>query len=328
MKIKSLKLSICITLLSTILIITIGYQVLAYAGASFLKNDNEITRLSTENSTTYVFYSQSEDEITLYPWTYDYDTTPFFQYFGQDVYASDIFDIWKLYNSLTFYFYRMVPEDILIYLYKEDITLSQRMNYVDVEYDLTVKSVNNELIFFYSKDLIINEQTLNLSFAFNQDCQILSFQIKPSSSAALSDEDVNSGKQFLTDYINSAKSGSISFIYYDIINQTGLCDSYSLKNTNDDFNSYIMEEELESNSSEKNQELKLSLQENEQYTEYTDAYTSIDDALIKNSSYQLVDTDNEFLIILLENNIVLHYDPTNSIISGFNLSESYLSMIK
>ncbi len=325
MKIKSLKLSICITLLSTILIITIGYQVLAYAGASFLKNDNEITRLSTENATTYVFYSQSEDEITLYPWTYNYDTTPFFQYFGSKIYASDVFDIWKLYDSLTFYFYRMVPEDILIYLYEEDITLSQRMNYVDVEYDLTVKSVNNELIFFYSKDLIINDQTLNLSFAFNQDCQLLSFQIKPSSSAALSDEDVNSGKQFLTDYINSAKSDSISYIYYDIINQAGLCDSYSLKNTDSDLNSYIIKEVFDTGTSEKNEELKLSLLEKE---EHGDAYTSIDDALTKNSSYQLVDTDNEFLIILLENNIVLHYDPTNSMISGFNLSESYMSMIK
>ena len=177
MKNRTSKLSLIITLLSTILIITIGYKALAFAGDFFLRNDTEISYLATDNLTTYVFYSQSEDELNLYPWNYYYDAVSFQTYTGKDIPASYFFDTWDLYNSLTYYFYRMIPEETATLLYKEDIPLYERMDYSDLANDLFVKTVNNEPVFYYSKDLNLPDQTYNLRFTFSYS-GLLSFEIK------------------------------------------------------------------------------------------------------------------------------------------------------
>ena len=299
MKNRTSKLSLIITLLSTILIITIGYKALAFAGDFFLRNDTEISYLATDNLTTYVFYSQSEDELNLYPWNYYYDAVSFQTYTGKDIPASYFFDTWDLYNSLTYYFYRMIPEETATLLYEEDIPLYERMDYSDLANDLFVKTVNNEPVFYYSKDLNLPDQTYNLRFTFSYS-RLLSFEIKSVSDTLLTDDQMNKSKQFLTDYINSDESNSIAIIYSDIFNQRGLYDTYSLINNSYNKDKYDME-----------------ISGNEDLT-------SGNESITKNSSYQLIENDNEFLIILLENNVVIHYDPLTSMITGFNFSESYM----
>lgn len=288
-----------ITLLSTILIITIGYKALAFAGEFFLRNDTEIRYLATDNLTTYVFYSQSEDELKLYPWNYYYDTVSFQDYIGKDIPASYFIDTWELYNSITYYFYRMIPEKTASLLYEEDIALYDRINFSDLAKDLFVKIVNNESVFYYSKDLNLPDRTYNLRFTFSQS-GLLSFEIKPLSDTLLTEEQMDRSKQFLTEYINSDESNSIAIIYSDIFTQRGLYDSYSL------INSAYSKDKYDSESNEKEN----IIDENESIT--------------KNSSYQLIENDNEFLIILLENNSVIHYDPVTSMITGFNFPESYM----
>lgn len=297
MKNRTSKISMVITLLSAVLIITIGYKALAFAGDFILKNDTEISYLPTDNITTYVFYSQSEDEINLYPWNYYHDAISFQNYMEDDLHTLESFDIWSLYNSLIFYFYRMVPDETASYLYKEDIKLYDRIDFFNIEKDLFVKIVNNEPIFYYSKDMKIYDKTYNLRFAFSQS-YLLSFEIKLVSNTVLSSEQMDSSKQFLTDYINSTENNSIAMIYYDILSQRGFYDSYSLLTNN--FNNDKLHD------SEK------------QY------FIDESEDIAKNSSYQLIDNDNEFLIVLLENNVVIHFDPVTSMITGFNLSETYI----
>ena len=106
--------------------------------------------------------------------------------------------------------------------------------------------------------------------------------------------------KFLTNYINSDETNSIAIIYSDIFTQRGIYDSYSLIN-----NSYNKDKYDSENSGKEN----LSA-DNENITQ--------------NSSYQLIENDNELLIIMLENNAVMHYDPVTSMITGFNFSESYM----
>ncbi len=292
MKNRTSKISLLITLLSTILIITIGYKALAFAGDFFLKNDAEISYLTTDNLTTYVFYSQSEDELNLFPWNYYYDVVTFHSYIGKDVPASYFIDTWDLYHSLTYYFYRMVPEETALLLYKEDISLYERMDFSALENDLFVKIVNNEPVFFYSKNLNLPDRTYSLRFTFSQS-GLLSFEIKSVSGTLPSDEQMSKAKEFLTDYINSDENNSITTIYSDIFSQKGIYDSYSLNNNN--YNKDLFD--LEVNKYE---------------------------TITQNSSYQLIENDNEFLIVLLENNAVIHYDPVTSMITGFNFPESYM----
>ena len=116
----------------------------------------------------------------------------------------------------------------------------------------------------------------------------------------LTDDQMSKSKRVLTDYINSDESNSIAIIYSDIFNQRGLYDTYSLINNSYNKDKYDME-----------------ISGNEDLT-------SGNESITKNSSYQLIENDNEFLIILLENNVVIHYDPLTSMITGFNFSESYM----
>jgi hypothetical protein len=104
---------------------------------------------------------------------------------------------------------------------------------------------------------------------------------------------MSKAKEFLTDYINSDENNSITTIYSDIFSQKGIYDSYSLNNNN--YNKDLFD--LEVNKYE---------------------------TITQNSSYQLIENDNEFLIVLLENNAVIHYDPVTSMITGFNFPESYM----
>lgn len=306
---------------------------------SFLENDNKIDRLPTGNSASYVFYSESEDYVTLYPWTYCYDTTSFREIFGPEALASDIFNTDNtdyLYDNLTYYFYRMVPGDVRDFLYNKDnknIRLSDRINYEDIESDLKVKQVDDDLIFYYSKDFPISNQTYNLSFSFMNDFQILSFQIKPVSNPTLSKDDINSAKEFLSGYINSSDNFSIFDIYYDILYKTYSYELYLLKddNTGDNEISPYDENDSASETSRSiviSEDAKTELIERIKSTINSDNDYLLDRSSLENTSYQLVYTNNEFLIIFLENNIVLHYDPITSMITGFNLSESYLSLQK
>lgn len=296
MKIKKTILPLLITLSSTVLIISLGYNILAYAGASFLDANTEITPLSTDNSTTYVFYSQAEENVTLFPWGYYNEATPFKEYYRENTMISDILTINSIeliMDQLSYYFYRMTPIQTTKIDY-EEFSLYHLLISELIEDNLKVQIVNYNTVFFYSKEISIGEQKYNLSFTFTDKCRILSFQIKTIYSTVVKDEDMNTSKKLLSEQLNSSQNNPIPFIYYDILLQNGY---YSYSMDQDDYN--MSERE--------------SLIGEEYYHTYGNKYEF--------NSYQLVDTDDEILIILTDNNVVLHFDPISNLITGFNLPE-------
>ncbi len=339
MKNKSSKLSIVITLFLTVLIIGIGYKALAYAGASFLDNENGIERLPTGNSASYVFYSQSEDDITLFPWTY-YNDAVSSQAYDINNYVIDIVSD-NLYGNFIYYFYRMISKDLYYFLHNDKdnmyISLAERIKYEEITKDLKIVTLpNNDLVYYYSKDFLITDQTynLNISFKINFDyseqefyVQVLSFQTKHITNTTPSKEYINASKEYLSNYINS-NSDSIDNMCYDFINKRNAYDFYSLLDnesygsTEDTLN---IKESTDITDAERNA-LNEKYKNSTNYDDYN--YGSEEKILQGNTSYQLVYTNNEFLIICLENNIVLHYDPTIYTITGFNLLETYLSPFK
>lgn len=338
MKFKSAKFSIVITLFMTVLIISIGYKVLAFAGASFLDKENGIEHLPTGNSTSYVFYSQSEDNITLYPWTYYNDAVPIQNYFGHDSYIIDTINQ-KLYGTLTYYFYRMISKDLWDFLYNDVdnmyIRLAERIKFDNVEDDLKIIILpNNEFIYCYSKDFPIDDETYNLSVSFKlmfdyekqEDyIHVISFQTKQITDETPSKEYINNSKEYLSNYINT-NPYSIDEMCVDIINRGAVYAFYSLTDNNESTESSLNITESESITITEAEINAL----NEKFKNSTDSsnYDYEEKILHGKTSYQLVYTNNEFLIICLENNLVLHYDPDIYAITGFNLLETYGAQTK
>lgn len=318
MKNKQVIKSFIATILITIIILVTGYNILAKAGKYYLNLDGKITKLSTDLGVDYVFYSQSDDDLKLYPWNY-YDLAVKFCETPEMLNSENLFDLNGIYKQVTYYFYRTLPQNICQYIYdKDSIPLSTRICFDSFLNDIYVSVVNGEAFYFYQKEIAIDSVHYQLTFSFNSASKINSFQIENiKNKSNVSSSDLDNGKSFLSTYIDIKDKNYLSLISYDILTNKNLFENYSLEKS---YYNYEYTNELQS--SEKSEI-------NDNFTDSSIIINKDNNAglsgieeekIYDKTSYQIVETKDEILIILLESNTVLHFDPISKMITGFNLS--------
>jgi hypothetical protein len=303
------------TILLAFLIILTGYNILAKAGNNLADSKNSIVAMSDDDNSYYIFYSKNTGDISLFPWNYSNNTSPFISYYGSELSASDVIDTSTLYNNLRYYFYRCIDGTQKDYIYKSGLSLAEIMNYDKLEQFITVYGD----YYFYSQIIDISKQSYSLNAAFNDEGYIYAFQCRE----IHADEDyttkvMDKADTFLKSLLSNSSDGYLNIILSDITYLDGILSNYSLNtstpssllNYREEYSSYIQSKISEYNN----------------YTEYYDE-NNVNSIIIyntnSNSSCQLVKTQYEYLIVISDAEIVLHYDPINDIFNGFNLNISH-----
>lgn len=284
-----------------------GNQLLVKAGLSFTHDTDHLTQISTDSNISYVFYSQLNDDLTLYPWIYYSDAVPFTEFHGTDLTEQEYNDSINLYESIRYLFYKMIPDEQKKYITSIDSSLKEIMDYDHMEQFTKVKLVNNRIIYFFEKDIAVGDCSYHLAFAYRETGSILSFQCKKAeSSDSYTPNIMRNGKSNLNQFLEDPSSSYLNYMLYDMFAMQDLFTNYSLKLSN--------QKDIDMNMKK----------------EYSKLENSSIDAAIKDNSdifyfspyqtYQLVETKDELMIILLDSNIVVHYDPVNNLFNGFNIS--------
>lgn len=280
------------TILISVLIITLGYDLIAKAGFFLASSDSEIQTVANIRNDSYVFFSQSQEKFNLYPWNLSADAEPlstspteteieiiYYQYFDKDV----------LYNNLNYYFRRFLTSNFISLTERYEISFYELIDFENIEKYLTYSSTND--IFFYTEDVTIQNDIYTLSFTFNSDSYVTSFLcINTAYYTDYSEDVMNNGNRTLTDIIEKSPF-FIEMILSDICSLNGDFDSYSVMN-------YYL------------------------YSGDEKEYEVILDNNSK-STYQIIKLHNEFLLLVHDYNIVLHFDPLSKSFIGFNLSNSW-----
>lgn len=290
-------------------VIFVASTIVEKIGEVVLGKSTGIEQLASGNEGRYIFYSQAEDSVELYPWNYYEDSRMFQQEYGKEIYASDMFDIDELYSNITYYFYKMLPEQVRIEVYNEDKSLSQRMDYNHIEEKLFVKFVNGNPIYFYEDAIDILGEMYIFKFSFDKTARLLSFELYAKEMVwneelqiyeEVADQDFEYEKNQLTTYFNESDNIRWFEIYYDIYYMANETIDYSFDPSRLEYTF----EEIEEDS----------------YAIADKEYVSEIVGGIQSTSYQIVEAKNELLIIFLDNNFVLHYNPVTKMIQGFHTS--------
>lgn len=302
-----------ITLMMTCVIIFIGYRSLAVAGNYFIMSDNEIKTYPMESDDSYVFYSQSNSEITLFPWNYYADSVSLDELYPNEddsktaYLLTDADEFEYLYLQVRYYFYKTIPVSVKEGIISSGSSLYDLINFQDISEKLTARTISNITYYFYNEIIPINGADYRLSFSFNDLLSIYSFQCRQ-----IVDEDMYSadnmrlGNEYLSNFINSNDQSNLNLILLDIIQDDNYLENYAINYLDADNISLNLSEETMSN-------YKL-----EHSKDSYEVYFHLPYQEISNSSYQIVETKDELLLVLADNNIILHFDTISRMFTGFN----------
>lgn len=302
-----------ITLMMTCVIIFIGYRSLAVAGNYFIMSDNAIKTYPMESDDSYVFYSQSNSEITLFPWNYYADSVSLNELYSNEndfktaYFLTDAEEFEYLYLQIRYYFYKTIPGSVKEGIISSDSSLHDLMDFQDISEKLTVRTISNTTYYFYDEIIPINGVDYGLSFSFDDRLSIYSFQCRQ-----IVDEDMYSadnmrlGNEYLSNFINSNDQANLNLILLDIIQTDNYLENYAINYLDADNISLNLSEEA------------MYDYELEHSTNSAEVYFYLPYQKVSNSSYQIVETKDELLLVLADNNIILHFDTISRMFTGFN----------
>lgn len=349
MKLKNSIFPFIKTIIFASVIIIAGYTILAKASNFIIRYDNKISPVAVEKNDSYIFYSQTDNDVTLFPWNYANDSVDAMTYsdfylnnvdeFNYDITLSSIVDTGNLYDYLRYFFYRTVSPDLRKYMTANDISLSTVMDFTNLGNYVTVYS-GSTTYFFYKGRINIDNYSFDLDFSFDSSGFLYSFQCQRiNNSYSYTDEVMQNGNKVLSSLVSENNRDTLLLLVNDILFLNDFLKNYylnissssdisvnleedaeisydiSINYTNDYYEKYIMDDSSYDYDIE---ELEKNREENyDKYFKYRDADFTNDDQ----NSYQIVKTKNEFLLILSDSNIVFHYDPLLRVFNGFNLSE-------
>ena len=347
MKLKNSIFSFVKTIIFASVIIIAGYTILAKASRYIIRYDNKITSVAIEKNDSYVFYSQTDSDVTLFPWNYannSVDTMTYSDFymsnvdaFTYDITLSSIVDTGNLYDYLRYFFYRTIPPDLRKYMAANDISLSTVMDFTNLGNYVTVYS-GSTTYFFYKGRINIDKHSFDLDFSFDSSGFLYSFQCQRiNSSDKYTDEVMKNGNKILSNLVSERNRDTLLLLVDDIIFLNDFLKNYYLNISSSSDISVNLEENAENNLditiNYTNDYYEKYLQDDSSYDidefekkrkDYYTKYFEYKDSDLTNddqNSYQIVETKNEFLLILSDSNIVFHYDPLLHVFNGFNLSE-------
>lgn len=68
---KASIISMCVTVLVAAGIVIAGYQGITYVGKEIVKIDSKITMVEEDKKLKYMFYSETDEQIQIFPWNYE-----------------------------------------------------------------------------------------------------------------------------------------------------------------------------------------------------------------------------------------------------------------
>lgn len=308
--------SLIVTIFIAVLIILTGYNFLASAVKYLSSDTNEIVSVNDGNKESYVFYTNTDNDISLFPWNYSENAIKFSDYYASDVKASDIIDTINLYDCLRYYFYRIIPASQKEYIFSGDLSLATLMDFDNLEQYLTIY----DDYYFFSQIIDIKNQSYYLNVSFNNNGYIYAFQCREiHANSDYSSDVMDSGNSDLTEFLNSNSGKYIDTVLEDISHLAGILSNYKI-NTADNSASRL-------NYLDENTELKIydEIIEKEKLEGSSENDINSDISFSNNSSktsYQIIKTQYEFLVVISDADIILHYDPIAHTINGFNLKTS------
>ena len=364
-------ISLSLTVLLACFIILAGYRLLDLVGDYFIMADDRIILHTNAINDSYTFYSQSDNDIILFPWAYyNENSTSFYEYIlnfdqlhsGNSIELKDYLDVHLLYEELHYNFYHFVS-DIRPVIEKMNTTLYDLMDFDNMMNDLSVTKINNRLFLFYRKELLINEETYLLSFAADNKLRLLSFECKKQEDNDFTQIEHSLAKNRLTKLVNSNYCDCMSLLIHDILYRSGILKDYRVHNTfSGDYtfaldalmitelqnnyeieitnvdSGYMYEDDQESipgsdetsdesentgsNQSSPENTASAILLDKEYLVLLLDTIFAGDTTLSDINKYlnqkQIIERNDELLVIIPDNNLVLHYDPYNNLFTGFN----------
>ena len=295
-----------ITILCSFIIIFIGYHTLDIAGNYFLLNTDKISISNKTDNNSYIFYSQTDNDILIFPWNYYKESLPLTEEDkiddGDTKYSLNKNFITSLYTSINSLFYETISPDLSVYLYKNNSTLYDELNF-DFIFDklLTYTDSEGEQYFFYNENKTINDTTYNFSFAFDRNIKIYSFKCREVYSENTANVDtLTNGYTYLNHLINN---GDISK------ELPSLCEKNSEVISYDEASALINPTEATKENIEADIYINDYKNENDTYSD-----TEVD----TNTSYQIIESNGEYLLISLNEMIVYYFDPVQNKFTGFN----------
>lgn len=349
MNLKNNILSLIKTVIFATAIIISGYIILAKASRYFTNYDNKTSPVSITNNTSYVFYTQANSDVKLFPYNYADNAMTYPEYYAKyhssqkyDESLASVVDTINLYDYLRYYFYRTIPTDSREYMTNNDISLASVMDFNNIARYTTVSFSNNGNAYFYYKgEITVKNDSYNLDFSFDDKGYLYSFQCQLITGENLYTDDVmDKGNNVLSNLVADSNLDSFVLLANDIIFLTGNLKNYFLTsagndeiiiNRNSDVVNHSIQTDIDIFSSDKTYESYeekfdndfLEIYENSENNLYS---TDSDSKYLTNesqNSYQIVRTKTEYLLILSDTNIVFHYDPLLHVFNGFNMSEFY-----
>lgn len=302
------------TIIIAVLIIYTGYNILTMASKHLAEDTNNIETISSDNNDSYVFYSQTDNDIILFPWNYGNNAVSFSDYYDDYLKAEDIINTENLYAYLRYYFYRIIPESQQNYIFDNDLSLEEIMDFSNLEKYLTI---NNDY-YFYSQIIDIYNQSYYLNVSFNSKGYIYAFQcreIRPQTE--YSTDIMNSANSDLTSFLNDTSKNYVNFLLKDIYELGGILDNYVLNISKNSYSKLNFKEDIyyDKDTSVTNIYVNGTFTiKNDEKTEFNISYGN------NTNSYQLIKTQYEYLVVMTDSNIILHYDPVLHTFNGFNIS--------
>lgn len=302
------------TVIIAVLIIYTGYNILARAGKYLVTDNNNIVTISSDKDDSYVFYSQTDNDIVLFPWNYSNNAVNFSDYYDFSLKASDVIETTNLYEYLRYYFYRIIPDSQKNYIFDNGLSLSEIMDYDNLEEYITI----NQGYYFYSHIITILNSSYYLNVSFNSNGYIYAFQCREIRPQTEYTTDIMArANSDLTSFLNDSSRNYIGVLLKDIYELYGFLDNYVLNISQASYSSLNFRDDIyyDKNFSK----LEVYTYDPESGTEV--GIYDIDTSYMDNTnSYQLVKTQYEYLILMTNLNITIHYDPVSHTFNGFNIS--------
>lgn len=290
----------------TFLIIILGYNFLALAGKYTINNTDEISTFSTNKNKSYVFFSSVNDDIILFPWGEYENSVNAMKYFSESysepVSFDEFVDTYNLYDNIRYYFYKIIPEEKINYIYEIDTSLWDIMNFDCIGENSSFNP--SELIYYYRGIINIASNSYYLEFSYDPSGYIYSFYCNEViDNTNYTQEVITSGMDSLA-YILENNPKYINLLINDVIYNEDIIDNYRTTQA-----LYIDYDDLENYESEN------------EIISYSSNNIALDET--RSWSYQLIKLDTEILMLLSDYGIVFHYNPLNHTITGFNHLSTY-----
>lgn len=312
------------TILIAVFIISTGYHFLAKTGNRLSLSVNSITPIQSANNASYVFYQQADTDIVLFPWNYSENAISFTEYYGDTISAKDLIDTINLYDYLRYYFYRIIPGSQKAYIFDNDLSLSILMDYDNLEKYLTIY----EDYYYFSRIIDIQNISYYLNVSFNSTGYIYAFQCREiRSDMEYSNDAMNNGNSDLTEFLNDDSNNYVNILLSDMCYLEGILSNYVLNTSNEsdsrlNFTEDIYHEKFVQKQIDESSASTKNIDNYTKFTTYSSNGTILDtetDKDITTISYQIVKTQYEYLIVILEADVIIHYDPISHTFNGFNI---------